>query len=249
MDPVSVSWVLYSLRELMGFEDLRQKILEQELHRIPDLVYGKTFSMEYKTSGLVAYLKKIIKLKDKRVLFTAANLPGISEDDLGNTHYQTFIVDNRNRSIILIDPARKPSGSGIYPAFVTIEQVEPFFREQGYTIKHVNTSAACQIKMQDVFCQTWSLYLQILSTIDPEKRINIPQSQEKKYGILLDFFKHVLAYPGFCDMLRKQYFEAITNYSMANQDKARLLQQDPCYILQNMTPLDMFDDEADSNMT
>jgi len=245
MDPIAVSWVLYSLRELMGLEDLRQKILHQELHTIPDLVYGKTFSMEYKMSGLISYLKKIIKQTDKRVLFTAANLPGISEDDLGNTHYQTFIVDNRNRSVILIDPARKPSGNGIYPAYVTKEEIEPFFREQGYTVKYVNTSAACQVKMQDVFCQTWSLYLQILSTINPEKRINIPQSQEKKYGLLLDFYKHILTYPGFCDMLRKQYAETITNYSMSRAEKTGLLQQDPCLILHSMTARDMFDDEAD----
>ena len=245
MDPIAVSWVLYSLRELLGLEDLRQIILEKELHSIPGLVYGKTFSMEYKMSTLVNYLKKIIKLKDKRILFTAANLPGITEEDMGNTHYQTYIVDTKNKSVILIDPARKPSGQGIYPAYVTVEEVEPFFQENGYTVKWVNTSAACQVKMQDVFCQTWSLYLQILSTINPDKRINIPVSQEKKYEVLLDFYKHIMRYDGLCDMLNTQYVESVTTNDIPQKLKAQLLKLNPCSILESMTPIDMFDDEAD----
>ena len=61
MDHVVVSWVLYSLRELLGYENIRNKILEAKLKEIPNLVLGKTFSLEYKIPDLQDYLKKVIQ--------------------------------------------------------------------------------------------------------------------------------------------------------------------------------------------
>ena len=83
MDHITVSWVLYTLREVLGNEAIRNTILETELKRIPGLIFGHTFSEEYKNAELIEYLTAITKLKNKRVLFTASNLPDLKT---GETH-------------------------------------------------------------------------------------------------------------------------------------------------------------------
>jgi len=240
MDHVVVSWVLYSLRELLGYENTRNKILQAKLKEIPNIVLGKTFSLEYNVNDLKNYLKNVLLQKNKRVLFTAANLPDLST---GETHYQTYVVDTQSKTVIMIDPSRRPSGKGIYPPIVSREVIKPFFELSGYTVNWIDVSSACQIQKQDVFCQTWSLYLQVQSVLNPGVKINVPKTQEKKYDLLLQFYQSLLKYQGFCDDLQKEFIDSVKTAKITKQQKLQVSKSNACAILTAMTTKDMYDDE------
>jgi hypothetical protein len=247
MDKVTVSWVLYSLREVLGYEHIRTSILKNELvyAKSPSLIYGPTFAQEYNPENLKSYLSSILKLKNKRVLFTASNLPDLQTQE---THYQTYIVDTSNKTVLMIDPARKVSGKGIYPPIVSREVVRPYFENAGYTVSWIDTSSACQIKLHDVFCQSWSLYLQIQATLNPGLRVEIPKSQKAKYELLLNFFHKIIAYPDVCLELQNEFKALIKDtkpHVITAVEKKYMLVQDPCLILRQMTPSDMFDDDIE----
>ena len=247
MDKVTVSWVLYSLREVLGYEHIRTSILKNELvyAKSPNFIYGPTFAQEYNPKNLETYLSSILKLKNKRVLFTASNLPDINTRE---THYQTYIVDTSNKTVLMIDPARKVSGKGIYPPIVSREVVRPYFENAGYAVSWIDTSSACQIKTHDVFCQSWSLYLQIQATLNPGLRIEIPKSQNKKYELLLNFFQKVSTYSDVCLELQNEFKGLIKEAKssvITAAEKKYMLVQDPCLILHQMSPADMFDDDIE----
>jgi hypothetical protein len=247
MDKVTVSWVLYSLREVLGYEHIRTSILKNELvsAKSPTIVYGPTFAQEYDPEDLESYLNSVLKLKNKRVLFTASNLPDIQTQE---THYQTYIVDTSKKTVLMIDPARKSSGKGIYPPIVSREVVRPYFENAGYTVSWIDTSSACQIKMHDVFCQSWSLYLQIQATLNPGLRIDIPKSQNKKYELLLNFFQKIITYSDVCLELQNEFKALIKEANSAvisAAEKKYMLVQDPCLILRQMSPADMYDDDIE----
>ena len=240
MDHVVVSWVLYSLRELLGYENVRNKILEAKLKEIPNLVLGKTFSLEYKIPDLQDYLKKVIQQVNKRILFTAANLPDLVT---GETHYQTYVVDTKAKTVIMIDPSRRPSGKGIYPPIVSREVIKPFFEANGYSVNWIDVTTACQIKKQDVFCQTWSLYLQVQSVLNPGVRINVPKTQDKKYELLLQFYQSLLKYQGFCDDLQKEFIDSVKGSKITKPLKVEISKNNACAVLTAMKKEDMYDDD------
>jgi hypothetical protein len=247
MDKVNVSWVLYSLREVLGYEHIRTTILKNELvyAKSPSLIYGPTFAQEYNPENLKSYLGSILKVKNKRVLFTASNLPDLQTQE---THYQTYIVDTSNKTVLMIDPARKVSGKGIYPPIVSREVIRPYFENAGYTVSWIDTSSACQIKLHDVFCQSWSLYLQIQAILNPGLRIEIPKSQNKKYELLLSFFQKIITYPEVCNTLMTEFKSLVSTAKPKNitpAEKKYMLGQDPCNTLRQMTPADMFDDDVE----
>jgi len=103
-----------------------------------------------------------------------------------------------------------------------------------------------------VFCQSWSLYLQIQAILFPETRIDIPKTQVSKYDTLLNFFKRVINYESICEELQKEYIESVKTADpkvLSNSEKKYLLKQDPCTILQGMETADMFDDDEDKPTT
>jgi hypothetical protein len=249
MDKVTISWVLYSLREVLGYEHIRTSILKNELvsAKSPTIVYGPTFAQEYDPEDLLRYLMSILKLQNKRVLFTASNLPDLQTQE---THYQTYIVDTSKKTVLMIDPARKVSGKGIYPPIVSRDIIRPYFDDAGYTVSWIDTSSACQIKLQDVFCQSWSLYLQIQAILNPGVRIEIPKMQNKKYELLLKFFQKIITYPDVCLDLKKVFKAQIRKAKLSvisEEEKERMLPQNPCTILRNMSYVDMFDDDEESS--
>jgi len=244
MDKVNISWVLYCLREVLGYEHIRIAILKNELvtAKPPNLIYGPTFAQEYNPKSLETYLSSILKLKNKRVLFTASNLPDLKTQE---THYQSFIVDTKDKTVLMIDPARKISGKGIYPPIVSREVIRPYFENANYTVSWIDTSSACQIKLHDVFCQSWSLYLQIQATLNPDIRIEIPKSQNKKYELLLDFFHKIISYPEVCLELKNEFKTLIAEAKpkdITAPEKKYMVTKDPCIILSQMSAKDMFDD-------
>ena len=101
---------------------------------------------------------------DKIILFTLSNKPKNTMDpDMRETHFQSFIMVNSIRTIFAFDPAMSTNiPVGIYypGAIIQIETLFNNMSNLGYTIVRPNIQYACQIDKSDVFCQTWSLYLQ-----------------------------------------------------------------------------------------
>jgi hypothetical protein len=102
----------------------------------------------------------------KVILFTCNNTFGVSSRQMEiaepiETHYQTFIVDTANKILIMIDPSRKHGGSGIYDPFAAW-YVGTYISSRIECFSFwLNLQNPCQIYNNDVFCQTWSLYLLI----------------------------------------------------------------------------------------
>jgi len=250
---VVISWVLFALRVAMGLDNVRRLILKKEIKNNRMVEIGRTFGMEDKEADLLGYLDGIVSAHKKRyLLFTAMNMP---DRDM-QTHYQAFVVDFRNKILHMIDPARRSRGQqGIYDAYISENTIAPFFRAHGFSVVWTRTSHPCQTSLHDVFCQTWSLILQIhlvnhLIKSDSEIIIPIPTSQMARYGILADFYKHCVSdIKGICDELTTEYSDIILHnpdiYGTSKNKKQRaairssLLHINPCNIIHNLAPKDL----------
>jgi hypothetical protein len=198
---IAISWVLHSMKEVLGMEEIRNIIIR---HFIPKLKYIdkiRTFDafqqykkkpFDNKKKEIIEYCKKIIKWKNLGI-FTATNIQ-INADD-HETHYQCFIVDNKNKKVYSIDPAMDhttETGYGIYDPTVSYEVIKPFFEKKSYTFQYIRLTNPAQINEEDVFCQSWSLYILINVLLQNKYTIDIPKQQIDKYVILLDFYKEIL---------------------------------------------------------
>jgi hypothetical protein len=275
----AISWVLHALKIVMGDESIRQEILmhyHPSLHRgnvtaikkIDPKKHGKehvfTFdafvktrdtddsfevAIERKRDEIRNYLSEIIEMKGV-VVFTATNIQQYAEDF--ETHFQTFIVDNENKTVLAIDPAYdktvlKPNkkkkimapNQGIYYAEVTHEVIKPFFEENApdYDFKLVPLSHPAQIAFDDVFCQSWSLFILDSMLTDPVEEFEIPETQIEKYGMILGFYKHIFKdIPTLKNYLKIEYEgEIVDNFG----DDSKLLEENPAKILMEMTKSDM----------
>uniref|UniRef100_A0A6C0HU20 Ubiquitin-like protease family profile domain-containing protein n=1 Tax=viral metagenome TaxID=1070528 RepID=A0A6C0HU20_9ZZZZ len=154
----AVSWVLHSIKDVLGLEDNRKEVIKRFIPNIPNEDHIRTFDayVEYETGEEDKKRKKEkkgnkeqydtnyeLKLKEIRdyctevmqlenyVVFTATNIEEFQEYGKDSeTHYQTFIVDNIKKVLYVIDPAKKNGKEyGIYIPQVAIEIIMPFFRE------------------------------------------------------------------------------------------------------------------------
>jgi len=239
----------------MGLDEVRRTILRKEIKDNRVVEIGRTFGMDDTEADLLGYLDTIVNKRRKRyVLFTAMNMP---DKDM-QTHYQAFVVDHKNKTLHMIDPARKPKGQqGIYGAHISENTIAPFFRAHGFSVVWTRTSHPCQTSLHDVFCQTWSLILQIhlvnhLMTPSSDKDIiiPIPTNQMARYGILVDFYKHCVSdIKGICDEVTTEYSDIIlhnpdiyggsTNKKHRATIRSSLLHINPCDIVRDMTAKDM----------
>lgn len=241
---ISVSWVLYALRATYEREEIRNLILANELKTLGNnVVYGKTFSNEYKLPDLKNYLQQVIKTPDNKIyLFTVSNRPDLKSSE---THYQTFIVLKYIKKIYAIDPARTKEGEGIYAPHAGNYILE-YFKKNGFETAWNPVEHACQVITDDVFCQTWSLLLQLemVKKIVSNETLTvcIPMSQDKKYELLLRFYKNnSLKYPNICVALKEEYNISVnSNTDLTNSQKTFLLGMDPCPILMEMNYRDMY---------
>lgn len=245
------SWVLYALRHVLETEKVRNSVLKailsEQFKRVGYTpIYGKTLNNRINSSDLTAYLDKIIKQypPDRSskyiVLFTISNIMDAVTQE---THFQTFIYvpgSNPSALIYCFDPARDCSQQpGIYYPHAIDELVEyidfhnelPSVSESDIiTVAHPQVVNACQIHDNDVFCQSWSLLLQLsgvmtlLTTGKLQDNPIIPESQLEKYSILLNFYQTIL--PVLCDELRKTY----KSYDIPSSYKSI----DPCNVIQEM---------------
>lgn len=214
-----VSWTLHALKIVLGDESIREEIIT---HYNPDLHKGNitklkrignsnhkshvmTFNAfiepgktrEDKIEKIRNYLEKIVEMSGT-VVFTATNVQQ-DENDF-ETHFQSFIVDNDAKTVLMIDPAynnKKKSGKGIYHAEIAREIVQPFFKthKDKYAVEFLKLTNPAQIAHDDVFCQSWSLFMLIsLLENDAYKSatdFEIPVSQTDKYGMILGFYKRL----------------------------------------------------------
>jgi hypothetical protein len=201
----AISWMLHSLKILLGDESIRRYII---LKYNPDITNKakkciRTFNAfvqkgktrQDKAKKIIEYCDDMSKRKGI-VVFTATN---IQQDPLDNeTHFQSYILDNNTKTIYIIDPAydrNKPGNAGIYMAEVSNEVIIPFFKKKGYETVFVDLNTPAQVSEGDVFCQSWSLYilLQMLKKNEYHNNVSfqIPKSQIDKYDLLLRFYKQL----------------------------------------------------------
>lgn len=257
---IAISWCLHSMKEVLGMEEIRNIIIR---HFIPKLKYIdkiRTFDafqqydkppFDNKKKEIIEYCKKIIKWKNLGI-FTATNIQ-INADD-HETHYQCFIVDNKNKKVYSIDPAMDhttETGYGIYDPTVSYEVIKPFFEKKGYIFQYIRLTNPAQVNEEDVFCQSWSLYILINVLLQDKHTIDIPKQQIDKYVILLDFYKEILDLPDISaelDHVYKYNINENTDFIEKNAKKeikkhgltiTDLLNIEPSKLIKSMTASEM----------
>ena len=163
--------------------------------------------------------------KNKIILATATNFP-----EGGETHFQTFIIDQKNRIAYAIDPSREDDGESLYePIMVT--DLKQKLKKYGYTTvwAPTPTTGACQRyvsekimgeerRYKDVYCQSWSLLSQIDyankylagKPLTKKYAMQLPADDESRWMYLLDFLKSVSKL--YCDEFIKSYKRTLKNY-------------------------------------
>ena len=262
---IAISWVLHSIKNVIGYEQIRKIIIEYFFPDITNPEKIKTFdaSVEYiegnekdynknykkKTKELLDYCKETTRLQNY-VVFTATNIEEFREEDRDlETHYQMFIVDNENRKLYVIDPAIKDGEPGIYVPQIAIDIIMPFFEENGYNTQIVELTSPAQIddteESADIFCQSWTLYILIkflenkVGNHINNTVINIPKNQKDKYKILLKFYKDIFSnIQELQSDLRVEYIDELKKNKVSI---IKTLQKvDPFVLLMDMTPIEMF---------
>lgn len=247
---IAYSWVLYAMREMMGMEKIRNEIVNTLFPNIKNAKKMRTFDafqqyeeppFDDKAVEILDYCTNILNRK-KYVLFTASN---IQRDEYDNeTHYQCFIVDNKHKKLYIIDPAYKNDGPGIYHPEIAHDIIQPFFQLHGYNTHFVKMTNSAQTDTNDVFCQTWSLYIAIkMLNMKWAKKddviIKIPKSQTAKYNVLLCFYRKILRkIPGINKELNKLYRNCVEeNYTEINKytNAESVVQMDATELLFKMT--------------
>jgi hypothetical protein len=224
---LSISWLLHSIKILLGDESIRRYIILNDFPKLkhqlkkdirtfdPFVKKKKTRQDKYKE--IEKYLDYVIKLKKGIVVFTATNVQQNDEDN--ETHFQTFIVDNDDKKVYAIDPAYdkdKEDFIGIYYAEVTHESIKPFLESKGYEFKFIPLSRPAQSTTNDVFCQSWSLLI-LLDMLhnnrykEPNVEFKIPKTKPERYQMLLDFYKDIFIHsmPELLDNLQEEYIGSI----------------------------------------
>ena len=165
----AISWLLHSLKILLGDESIRRYIIikynplltnqAKKCIRTFNAFVQKGKTRNDKAKIIEDYCDDMSKRKGV-VVFTATN---IQQNELDNeTHFQSYILDNNSKTIYIVDPAYDKSKSGhagIYMAEVSNEVVIPFFKKKHYDTLFIDLNRPAQVSDGDVFCQSWSLYI------------------------------------------------------------------------------------------
>jgi hypothetical protein len=227
---ISTSWALEAMKTVLGYEDIRNMIIEHYFPQIENPHEMRTFDAFQqfenppfidKAMEITDYCEEIIEDDGVTgiVVMTAANIQLYEDDNL--THYQSFIIDKDAKTVFAIDPAAKENGVGIYEAAISETIVFPIFRSHDYDCQFVNLSYPAQTNKGDVFCQTWTLVILLKALEKIYKKnnkkkfigvIDIPAPRPKinKYQMLLDFFQDILEnVPEVGRELAIQYLEVV----------------------------------------
>jgi len=257
---LSISWLLHSIKILLGDESIRRYIiikkfptlkrqLVKDIRTFNPFLQGKT--REYKLKEIEKYLNYVIKFKKDIFVFSAANV----QQDLDDieTHYQSFIVDNLNKKAYAIDPAFNKNAEnfeGIYYPEITFEIIKPFLEKKGYDFQFISLSRPAQSTTNDVFCQSWSLLI-LLDLLTNNKfrgtntEFKIPETTPKKYEMLINFYKDIFinSMPELMVNLQEEYNGSIIHCEYENcptkEQKKKLLAVNIPELLRKMTKSDI----------
>jgi hypothetical protein len=238
----AISWTLHAMKSLLGLKTVRKKILKYFCPTIKNLNLAETFDAFQPTSELLAYCDAI-RHSHPYVVFTASNC---AEDTVEpETHYQAFYLDNINKQLYMIDPARKNNADGIYTPFIALDTIQPFYEQHGYTCQFIEMTHPAQSSTRDVFCQSWTLYILIYVLQHIQKTVFIPKKQLDRYAVLLDFYQMLLHIPTLSQLLVKEYVAELTANKQViladgtASDYKHLLSMDPVSLLMQMQKEDM----------
>ncbi len=233
---IAISWVLYSIRETMGLEKVRNEILAKKLKN-HSIKYGKMFTKGNTFEDIYQMVYDFQKSNENLLIFTSngeitkKRKRNINEDI--ESHYISFIVDKQKMNVTMIDPSRNNESFGIYNPYIGIS-MKPFFEKLGYKVDWLKMTSPCQINYHDVFCQSWTLYL-LIKFFKSSEKIYIPFKEEDKYNKLLIFYKKLLKYEIFRKELNISYIKNINVHE--NYDE--LCKFDPCNLLNKMIVSDV----------
>lgn len=227
--PIAISWILHAMKEVFGIEKIRKDIIKTFYHSVKNPKYIRTFDafQQYekkpytdKQNEILDYCASIIGLP-YYVVFTASNIQQNADDF--ETHYQTFMLDNRSKILHVINPSRDlktENGYGIYEPEVAEKVLRPFFEKHGYSVQYIDLTHPAQIDTDDVFCQTWSLYILLEILKHGVHVVDIPKTQKGKYEMLLGFYQKCLSdVPAVGKELQHEYKMAIKeNKTMIEED-------------------------------
>jgi hypothetical protein len=227
INDLAISWLLHSIKILLGDESIRRYIILNTIYNLkhtlkkdirtfdPFVKKNKTRQDKYKI--IEKYLDYVITLDDI-IVFTATNVQQHENDN--ETHYQSFIVDNDNKKVYVIDPAfdkKQENYIGIYYAEVTHESIKPYFEMKGYNVSFIHLKRPAQSTKNDVFCQTWSLLI-LLEILENKKykqeglEIKIPKLELERYRKILEFYKAIFKnMPELQENLREEYKGSISD--------------------------------------
>jgi hypothetical protein len=247
----AISWTLYAMKNMLGLEQVRNKILKHFYPAIKNLAHSKTFDAFQPPEALRQYAQDMMTV-EPYVVFTATNMAEV--DATGQpvaepeTHYQSFYVDNIKKKIYAIDPARAKEKDGIYTPFVARLVLQPLFEVFGYEFSFIEMTHPAQSSTHDVFCQSWTLYilLALLTNGVGLGPVTIPAKQGERYGILLDFYKRILQIPTLAQEFITEYQSALHENKHVvladgtEADYMYLQMMDPVILLKEMKKKDMY---------
>jgi phosphoribosylaminoimidazole-succinocarboxamide synthase len=232
------------MRAIMEEEKVRNTILAEALPS--DIILGPTFTGEYSLIDVKAYTKSLFT-SPKIHLFTVSNRPDL---ETGETHFQTFVYTNK--TLYVGDPAYKRvstngkiENKGIYEAKIGNYLMELATKNDVKT-EWIRLTSPCQTSFDDVFCQTWSLLIQLEFVKNGfNMPIEIPCAKDKRYDILLDSYKELLKLPLIQKRLKEEYVYSIKHadevgVEIEASDMKKLLRANPVSRLQSMTVKDMY---------
>jgi hypothetical protein len=243
-DEIKKSWILFAIRDILEKTEVRNMILEREFNNA-DIYFGDSFVGEYDYNILNKYIDYCInKIYKNLILFTVSNSIGQCKNlEECETHFQTIIIDKINKTIIFIDPSRKQKGSGIYSTKAS-NMVIKYLKKSypSYKLRWNPVKTPCQTNYKDVFCQSWSLYLQIIfveQILSSDfnyislKAPVLPVKLADRYDVLLQFYKNIFSKNRLlCKYLDEAYKSDIDNFAedLSNTTKNKLLKEDVCLI-------------------
>ena len=229
---IAISWILHAMKEVFGIEKIRKDIIKTFYPSVKNPKYIRTFDafQQYekkpytdKQNEILDYCASIVGLKHS-VVFTASNIQQHAEDF--ETHYQTFLLDNSTKILYVINPSRDlktENGYGIYEPEVAEKVLRPFFEKHGYMVQYIDLKHPAQVDTDDVFCQTWSLYILLEVLQHGVHVVDIPKTQKGKYEMLLEFYKDCLSeVPSLAKELQQEYKTAIKEYKTMIEDESGL---------------------------
>lgn len=240
----AVSWTLHAMKSLLGLKTVRNKVIKNFYPVIKNNAKSKTFDAFQSIETLLSYCSEIMHYQPY-VVFTASNQ---AEEDTTEpeTHYQTFYLDNVQKHLYMIDPARKKNKDGIYTPFIARDTIKPFYEQQGYTCEFIELTNPAQSSTMDVFCQSWSLYILINFLKEGFHTVSIPKKQLERYNILLNFYKMIINnIPTLHKEFKKEYvteLQANKNIILTDGTEADyqyLITMDPVSLLLQMQADDM----------